>query len=178
MRRFIFILVSFFALSADLVDMSFFYQQKDDTGAKIKAVFLYNFTRYFEWPANSGGNFTITVVGENQGIFNELTKMSTTKMVGTQKLLVKKVGSLKEVENTQILYLLSDKNNLLSDAISKTKGKGTLLVTEKPGAAKDGSAINFIVQENKHEFELNKKSAEKNGLKVSSSLQTLAKTSY
>ena len=178
MRKLSLLILSLFLFSADVVDMSFFYNQKDDTGSKIKAVFLYNFTRYFEWPAINGSNFTITVVGDNQGIFNELSKMALTKMVGKQKLLVKSVPTLKEVENTQILYLLSEKSNLLPDALSKTKGKGILLVTEKPGLGKDGSAINFIVQENKHEFELNKKSAEKSGLKVSSSLQTLAKNIY
>ena len=178
MRKLILILISVFLFSADVVDMSFYYNQKDDNGAKIKAVFLYNFTRYFEWPTNEGSNFTITMVGENQSILNELTKMSATKMVGKQKLVVKSISSLKDLGSTQILFLLTEKSSLLNDAISKTKGKGILLVTEKPGLGKDGSTINFIVQEKKHEFELNKKSAEKSGLKVSSSLQTLAKNIY
>jgi hypothetical protein len=58
--------------------------------------------------------------------------------------------------------------------MSKIRGKSTLIITEKPGLARQGAAINFVVQENKTKFELNKGNAEKYDLKVSSNLLSLA----
>lgn len=162
-------------MSADIVEFSFF--QKDDTNAKIKTVFLYNFTRYFEWPDKSG-NFIITVYGENAGLISELTNMAKSKMVGSQKIEIKQADNLKEVEKTNILYILADKSKDLGEFVSKFKGKGTLIVTDKPGLAKVGATINFMVADNKQKFELNRASAKTAGLKVSNSLDPLAAAVY
>jgi hypothetical protein len=50
----------------------------------------------------------------------------------------------------------------------------TLVITEKKGALNEGSAINFVIVDNKLKFELKVSNATKNGLKVSSNLETMA----
>ncbi len=164
-------------MSADVVE--FTYLQKDDTNARIKAVYLYNFTRYFEWPANMReGNFVICVMGTNPGLSSELTKMAQQKMVGKQKIEIKNITSLSDAGKCNILYLLGDNSSQVKDAMSMFKGKGTLVVTDKNGMAKAGAVINFVVHENKQAFELNTASAQKSGLKVSTNLKDLAKNVY
>ncbi len=177
MRKFLFILVGFIFMSADIVTYPSMFQ-REDTNAKIKAVFLYNFTRYFEWPNNKSGNFIIAIVGENNNLIAELNKVAASKTIGNHKIEVRNVKDLKEIEQANILFLLPEKSALLNEAISKYKGKGTLLITEKPGLAKVGAAINFIVEENKQKFELNESSASKAGLKISTTLRTLAAAKY
>jgi hypothetical protein len=175
MRKLLFLLIAFFTLSADLVEYPLF--QKDDTQAKVKATYLYGFTKYFDWPAKEG-NFVITIVGENIGLVNELVNMSKTKMVGSQKIEIQNHQSLKDFEKSNIIFITSDKSAVLADAVGKFKGKGTLIVTEKTGLAKVGATINFIVEENKQKFELNKSAATKAGLTVGTSLEKLAATVY
>lgn len=176
-RRLLFIIFAFFLMSADVVELRFI--QKDDTNARIKAVYLYNFTRYFEWPGNmQEGNFVICVVGSNAGLSVELNKLAAQKMVGNQKIEIKSVNSLSEIGKSNIVYLLAENSGLLKEAMNVTKGKGTLVITEKSGLAKAGSVINFIVQENKQKFELNTASAQRSGLKVSSNLKDLAAAVY
>lgn len=172
MRKILVILVSFLLLSADIVDYSFY--QKDDTNSKIKAAFLYSFTRYFEWPTSKNANFIIAIHGDNANLMTELNKMASTKTVGGRKLEIQNIKDVNAAGSPNILFILPDKSNILVDALVKFKGKGTLIITEKPGLAKVGAAINFIVEENKQKFELNKNSATKAGLKVSSSLESLA----
>jgi hypothetical protein len=172
MRKLIFLFIAFLTLSTDVVEYPLLFQ-KDDTNAKIKAVFLYNFTRYFEWPGKEG-NFVITIVGENPGLVAELNKMAASKMVGSQKIEIQNHHALKDIGKPNILFITPDKSNLLTDAVSKYKGKGTLIITEKLGLAKVGATINFIVEENKQKFELNKAAAAKAGLKVGSTLEQLA----
>ena len=62
----------------------------------------------------------------------------------------------------------------IKEITAKVKGYSTLIVAEKAGCAKLGAAINFVIQENKQRFELNKANAEKYNLKIGSSLAGLA----
>lgn len=152
-----------------------FQQQTFDPNAKVKAVFIYNFTRYFEWPEQmKSGNFIIQIIGNNSNLNQELNKMATTKQVGNQKLEIKNSSGIESGLKPHIIFLLSDASDLLKDAASKYKGKGTLIVTEKPGLAKSGSAINFVVADNKQRFEYSKSNAVKGGLKTSDELKSLA----
>lgn len=155
--------------------LSFQQQSNFDPNAKVKAVFIYNFTRYFEWPEKmKSGNFIIQIIGSNNNLNTELNKMASTKQVGNQKLEIKNSNSLDLSLKPHIIFLLSEASDLLKEASSKYKGKGALIVTEKTGLAKAGSAINFVVADNKQRFEYSKNNAVKAGLKTSDELKNLA----
>jgi hypothetical protein len=168
MKKLLVIVLGIFMLSAS-------YQPKDDVNAKFKAIYLYNFAKYIEWPdAYKDGNFVIAVYGSYNTLLTELNKMASTKTAGTQKFEIKPVTSLDAAAKYQILFVSKENMGQFSDVIAKLKGRGTLLVTEKDGMAKKGSAINFVVVDNKQKFELNKTNAEKHYLKVSKNLESLA----
>jgi hypothetical protein len=155
--------------------LSFQIQQNFDPNAKVKAVFLYNFTRYFEWPEKmKSGNFIINVVGANSSLSGELNKMSASKQVGNQKLEIKNSTTLDPSIQPHIVFLLNESSDILKEISAKYKGKGTLIVTEKSGLAKMGSAINFVAIDSKLKFEYSKANAVKAGLKTSDELKSLA----
>jgi hypothetical protein len=139
---------------------------------KFHSVFLYNFTKYIQWPASQqSGDFVIGVVG-NCPIFEELQKITSNKMVGAQKIVVKKFRSVSDIADCQMLFVPSQAN---FDAVQeKTKGKSMLVITEKSGLAQKGSGINFVLQENKWKFELNESATQNAGLKISKELAKLA----
>jgi len=152
-----------------------FQQQGFDPNAKVKAVFIYNFTKYFEWPKNmKTGNFIIQIIGTNSTINQELSKMATSRQIGSQKLEIKNSQVFDGTIQPHIVFLLSESSDKLKEVIAKSKGKGTLIVTEKPGMAKAGSSINFVVADNKQKFEYSKENAVKAGLKTSDELKSLA----
>ncbi len=159
-------------MSFDLVDYALY--QKDAGPEKLKAIFIYNFTKNFEWPEGKADEFNIAILGSNPTLLNFLTEMSTTKMVGSKKVVVKNINNISESSKPEILYILPDKSSVLAEAVSKYKGKGSLIITEKQGLAKVGAAINFVVAENNIKFELNKTSAGKAGLVVSSKIEAMA----
>lgn len=155
--------------------LSFQQMQNYDTNAKRKAVFLYNFTKLFDWPEKmKSGNFIIQIVGSNANLSQELNKMATSKQVGNQKLEIKNTTSLDPSIKPHIIYLLTESSDLLRDASVKYKGNGTLIVTEKAGLAKLGAAINFVVADNKQAFEFSQNNAKKAGLKPGDGLNGLA----
>jgi hypothetical protein len=170
MRKWLFILMGFFLVSA--------FQQREDAAvmnAHQKAIFLYNFTKLIEWPTDyKTGNFVIGVYGSYIPLVNELNKLASTKTAGTQKFEIKEVASVEAAAKYHILFVSTDRMPQFAEVTSKLKGHGTLLVTEKEGMTKKGSAINFVVVENKIKFQLSKANAEKQQLKVSRDLEAFA----
>jgi len=110
--------------------------QNVDTNAKIKTMFIYNFTKYVEWPsAYKQGNFVIGVYG-NTSLSNELKKMAATKKAVTQQFEIKQFSSLDKLTKCHILYIAKDKAVDLSRAATKLKQYSTLIITESEGLAK------------------------------------------
>jgi hypothetical protein len=141
----------------------------------MKAVFLYNFTRYFEWPEKKKENsFIIYVVGKNDNLINELKNLAKSKKVGNQDIVIQNTASFDPSVYSHIIYFAPDIIKPVSDAASKNRNKGSLLVAETPGACKTGASINFIYTENKLKFEYSKNTAVKAGLKTNDDFKALA----
>lgn len=174
MKKFASILIALFCISADWVRMPIL-QDPNASNAKLKASYIYNFTKYINWPEKyKEGNFVIGVLGTST-FYNDLTALLSTKTVGSQKFEIKSFTAAQSVSGIcHILFVPAENSGMLPDVLKKMKGKSTLIVTEKPGLAKQGSAINFVVENNKQKFELNKSNIEKYSLKVSSTLTSLA----
>jgi hypothetical protein len=154
------------------------FGQFEQTVAKIKVAFIYNFTRLIEWPPDyKQGEFVIGVLNGSPALLTELNSLAQ-KKIGNQQITIKNFKSVDEVNKCNILFIPEASNNMLAEALKKIHGTSTLLITESEGDVKKGSAINFIVKDNKQAFELNKANAEKNHLTVSSSLKTLAATYF
>ncbi|MBL7888401.1 MAG: YfiR family protein [Bacteroidia bacterium] len=149
--------------------------QGEEANAKIKAIYIYNFTKYIEWPQEyKSGNFVVGVLGTNTALLGELNKMAAAKTVGSQKFDIKNISSPADAAACHIVYILSDKSSQLADVVTKVKGKSALIVTDKEGLAAKGAAINFIIVENKQKIELNKGNIEKYKLKVAAQLVEMA----
>jgi hypothetical protein len=141
---------------------------------RFHSVFMYNFTKYIQWPSSAqSGDFVIGVIG-NCPIQGELEKMATNKTVGSQKIVVKKFKNVSELSNCQMLFIPSADSRDFEAALEKLRGKSTLILTEKDGLGQKGSGINFVLIDGKWRFELNENATGSAGLKVSKELSKLA----
>lgn len=143
-----------------------------------QAVFIYNFTRLIEWPAEyKSGDFNIGVYGSVE-VFNELKSYTNAKMVATQPIKVTRYNSLAEVSKCHILFVAYGKTKELTEIVGKLNNGSTLIVTENRTAIEKGSCVNFIITEDKLKFELKSSNASKVGLKIHSNLENMAITKY
>ena len=141
---------------------------------KAQTLFIYNFSRLIEWPAsNMTGNFVIGVLGATE-ITTELDLYTKGKKVGTHDIEVIRYKTAKEITTCNILFVPFDKTKQLPEILGILNGKSTLIITEKAGALEEGSAINFVVVEDKLKFELKADNASKFGIKFSSKLQEMS----
>jgi len=139
----------------------------------IKTLFIYNFTKYIEWPqADKKAVFEIDVAGESD-IIKPLEELSRSKKINQKTIVVKVIDAGSEVTGDLVFIPASESKQL--DAILKNcRGKNVLVVTEAPNLAAKGAAINFKVVNNKIRFELNQSAAKNSGLKLSSQLIELS----
>lgn len=141
---------------------------------QFKAVYLYNFCRYVEWPKNiiAGDDkvFILGVLGPDP--FGDHLKAVAAQMVDDRKIIVKHFASVKDYQPCHLLFV-ADKE-LLAPAVVRLKGAPVLLVGDSPGLAQKGAMINlYLDAASKVRFEINNQAAKKVGLKISGRLLQL-----
>lgn len=140
---------------------------------KFKALFIYNFTKYIEWPTgSSSGEFVIGVLG-NSPIVDELKVVAGKGKVGAMSIVVKQYSSLGEIDKCHMLFVAPNSGADLNQIANMAKTKSILTIASKEGSIAKGSCINFKMVENKQLFEISKKNITDSGLVVNSQLLSL-----
>lgn len=162
-------------LITSLLIITFFNQVNGQTQiARAQAMFIYNFSRLIEWPANyKTGPFIIGILGSST-LQEQLQVYTSGKRVGSQPISVKTFSSPGNISACHILFVPFNSTKLMPDIVSNIQGKSTLIISEKNGAIDDGSAINFVVVGDKLKFELKPGNASKYNIKISSKLNEMA----
>lgn len=136
---------------------------------KMKALFIYSFTNYIDWPRGPHDVFVITVLGDTP-VQSELEANSQLKKVNGTMIEVKKVVSVAEIGYTNIIFVPSSKKQLMSAIGSALAGKNVLIVSD--GATSD-FGINFVMVNQKLSFQVSKSRIQAHNLKVNSQLLSL-----
>lgn len=147
--------------------------QVPEKESTLKAAFIYNFTKYIEWDANNADDFTIYIMG-NSSIYEPLSEIASTKTVRNKRIVIRRINTPEEITGCNVLFISAGNSYPLTTIFANT-GKGTLTISETPGYANMGTAINFVIVNDKLKFEANVKSINDEGLKASSQLLKLAK---
>lgn len=143
---------------------------------EFKALFIFNFTKYIEWPSHlKQKDFVIGVFGIS-GISKQLEIIAQKQKIGNQKIVVKTFLSLDKIVECQILYITPAKSKLINQVISKIGNSSTLLISDKEGMALKGAGINYITTGDRIDYEMNVANIQKRGLKINHSLLLLGKT--
>lgn len=150
-------------------------QAQPGTDYSIHANIIYHFTKYIEWPGNKrSGDFIIGIVGDSP-LYDELKKTIAGKMVGNQKIMIKKFSTSSSSFNCQILFLSDEESGSMKKIVAATANESVLLVSESDGLAKKGGCINFVVIADHLKLEINKNNIEQRNLNIASELLQLGK---
>ncbi|OFX89033.1 MAG: hypothetical protein A2W99_02500 [Bacteroidetes bacterium GWF2_33_16] len=140
---------------------------------KFKALFMYNFTKYLEWPESERqGNFVIVVLGETS-LADELKIIAEKKKVGFQTIVIHKISSLDQLPKCHIIYIPDSKTSLINEIKNKLASSSTVIIADNPGAIAKGAGINYVVSSGKQLFEISKTNLEQHSIKVGADLLAL-----
>jgi hypothetical protein len=145
---------------------------------QLKAAFMFNFTKFVEWPAGSFTDtempFKIGVIGDDP-FGGELEAIVQGKKMGSRAFLVKQLKTLAEIKTCHILFISQSERKRLSDIIRAANAGSVLTVSELDRFMQSGGMIRFVMEGNKVRFEINDDAARKAGLRISSKLLNLAR---
>jgi len=145
---------------------------------EVKAVFLFNFAQFIEWPQDAFPDaatpICISVLGDD--VFADtLEGMVKGETVKGRSVVIKRLHDVSDVATCHVLFVSRSEESRLPKIFSLLKNAGVLTVGEcKDFAVREG-VINFFLQGNKIRFEINPEAARRNGLKISSQLLSLAR---
>jgi hypothetical protein len=143
---------------------------------QIKSAFIYNFTKFVEWPEAALGGpsqpIVIGVLGEKP-LAQQLAALVAGRNVNGRSIEVRSVRTAAEARATQLLFVTAAEESRFAAMRDDLADSPVLTVGETPSFSVTG-AIGFVQEGEKLRFEINVDIAERSHLKISSQLQKLA----
>jgi hypothetical protein len=143
----------------------------------VKAAFLYNFTRYIEWPpgpAPTSEPFRLCVVADSV-IKNAIQRTVTGESVNGRPLVMTEPRTEREAQTCQILFVGRSEHQRAARLLAAVRGLPVLTVGDSSRFTEQGGMIEFLLEERRVRFDVNLASAERSKLKLSANLLRVAR---
>jgi len=140
----------------------------------IKAAYLYNFSRYVEWPG--GGPITICVAGDDP-FGGKLEQAVAGKTAGNgQPIEVKRVSASAGagLKSCRILFLAKSEKAHAGAVVNAVKDAAVFTVADFAPFAENGGVANLTLEGSRVRVALNMGAANHANLKISGKLQQVA----
>lgn len=145
---------------------------------QIKAVFLFNFIQFVEWPETAFPSYDapvrIGILGDDPfGQSMEATVKDET--IRNRRLVVQRSHRLDDLQGCHLIFFCKSESRQMREILAQLDGRPVLTVSESEGFARRGGVIAFYPDGKKVRFEINSETAQRAGLKMSSQLLELGK---
>jgi hypothetical protein len=140
---------------------------------QLKAVFLFNFTKYVIWPATafSGDQapFVIGVLGDDP-FGDALDDTVRGEKVNGRALVVHRYTAKEDVKDCQILFVSQSMASQMDQIAAGLKGRNVLTVGDADNFTDHGGVIGLVTVNNKIRLKINLDSAKASNLTINSNL--------
>lgn len=144
---------------------------------QVKAAFLYNFTKFVEWPparfADATSPIVIGVLGKNP-FGDELEKVARDRKVNGRSITIVHLPTGGDVRPMHVVFIAAGEESLVEKQIGALVSAGVLVVGDSKRFLALGGTVTFTTEDDKVRFTINVAAAEQGGLKISAQLQKLA----
>lgn len=144
---------------------------------QVKAVFLFNFVQFVEWPATAFPDeespLVISVLGKDP-FGNYLDETVKGEKTNGHPVIVTRYQKPEEVKPCHILFINISREDQLTKTLELLKGKHILTVSDTRTFNRRGGMIQFVTTENKVRFQINLEATKNANLVISSKLLRLA----
>lgn len=140
---------------------------------QIKAVFLFNFAQFVDWPptafADSGDPLVIGVLGADPfGPILDDTLRG--EVIGQRAIVLKRYRRREDIGPCHILFISRSESARLDTIVQGLRGRPVLTVSDAAGFALRGVMIRFVTEKSRIRFRINLDAAKAAGLVISSKL--------
>jgi hypothetical protein len=172
------VLLSLFFLAA-LVSLSkLSFAQDNSIEYKIKAGYLYNFTKFISWPENESETFNLCIIGKDP--FGSIIDPIEKRTVKNKPIRLYRLQSIAEAKYCHIIYFGGSNQHLskidlaLSGILTVGSIENSLTVGETKKFSQAGGMFAFFLKEGKVKLLINQQALKKSNLEVSAKLMEIA----
>ena len=141
--------------------------------SQLKAVFLFNFAQFVDWPPQAFPEaqkpLVIGVLGEDPfgGYLDETVRG---EKVNNRPLTVQRYRQVEDIKTCHILFISRSEADRLEQILTNLKDRNILTVADADGFARRGVMIRFATEKNKTHLKINLEAAKAANLTISSKL--------
>lgn len=153
-------------------------QSDSELAYRVKAAFIYNFTKFTRWPdaspAATNATFNVCVAGSEK-LHTAVKKAVSNKIAWGKALTSEYIDHLGNVSNCQVIFLGFSDRRKIQNWISSTENKQVLTISDNKDFIKTGGIIQLVIVGGKVRFDINQSALAKSQLEMSSKLLSLAR---
>ena len=144
---------------------------------RVKAVFLYNFAKFLEWPPQAfkspSDPIVIGVLGKDP-FGGALVSATAGKTLDGRGFQVREVADAQQAAQCQILFISSSERKRLGAVFAEIGSLAILTVGETDNFTSEGGDVNFKIRGGTVGLQINVEAARKQQLHISAKLLSLA----
>jgi len=142
----------------------------------LKAAFLYNFAKFAEWPADAlpAGSPIVLCVSDDAKTAKALEEATSGRDAGGHALEVRRVDLESAVRSCHLLYATGLDVRRATHLVESLKGAPVLSISDFGAFAQLGGVAHLFVEEGRMRFAVNVDASQRNKLRLSSRLLSLA----
>lgn len=144
---------------------------------QAKAAFVFNFTRYIEWPERAfparEAPLQLCLLGRDS-IGSALTALESRQVQG-RTVTVRMLAGVDEHRGCHVVFVGASEARRLAPVLRSLAGQPVLTVSDADGFIDAGGAIGIVQGDGRLQFEVNRAALEQAQLKASSNLLKLAR---
>ncbi len=144
---------------------------------QVKAVFLYNFAQFVEWPAaafaDAAAPFAICILGEDP-FGAHIDDAVKGEMGAGRPIVVRRPAKVEEIGACQILFVSASESENLARILPTLAGRHTLTVSDMDAFVSRGGMVRLYTERNRIRLRIGLSVVTAEGLIISSKLLQLA----
>jgi hypothetical protein len=146
--------------------------------SQVKAMFVYNFLKFVEWPADASigarDPFVVLIIGEG-ATADAAEHFLESKTIGDRLLVVRRSRWDQSLAGVRAAFVVERDARKLHRVLDAAAAAGVLTIGEGDDFTASGGVIGLLVEDRKVRFDVDTSAAQSAGLRVSSKLLALTR---
>ena len=146
--------------------------------AQVKAMFVYNFLKFVQWPVDASVGakdpFVVLIIGEG-ATADATEQFLQSKSIGDRPLVVRRTRWDQPLAGARAAFVIERDAKKLHRVLDAAAAAGVLTIGEGESFTTRGGVIGLLVEDRKVRFDVDTTAAQTAGLRVSSKLLALTR---
>jgi hypothetical protein len=146
--------------------------------SQVKAMFVYNFLKFVEWPVDtfigSSDPFIVVIIGEGETA-DATERFLQSRAIGERPLWVHRLRWDQSLAGARAVFVVEQDAKRLRRILDAAATAGALTIGEGESFATSGGVIALLVENRRVRFDVDTSAAQLAGLRVSSKILALSR---